>query len=163
MEDVRDVMVGAPGDTAGNMLVLGGMDVVVPLEMDLDDDPLQDDEVWLRRADGSVVQVLYANDPDVERNEEQRLFFFGFRDVPFGVYTVSVKVGDQLYDAIRGLVVCREGVLLGGKKLASSWTARQPPTVPPAPPEPSPTHLSEEPALALQPQDDGAYLDQEDL
>jgi hypothetical protein len=162
MEDVRDVMVGAPGDKAGNVLVLGGVDVVIPLDMDLDSDPLQDDEVWLRRPDGSVVQVLYSSDPDVERNEEQRLFFYGFRDVPYGIYTVSVKVADQLYDAIRGLVVCKDGVFINGEKLSNEWKAPPPSPAPAPAPDPAP-EAPGDPAAALQPWDDGAYLDQEDV
>lgn len=162
MDDAFDVMLGGPGDKAHNNLLVEGVDIIVPVEMDLDGDPLQDDEVWLCSVDGRPRRVLLSSSPDVERNEEKRLFYYGFRNVPFGVYNVTVRVGGKSYDTVRGLIVRRTGVFLGKERLPNQWTEKRSPP-PPAEAPPPANVAPEDEVAALLPQDESRYLDQEDV
>jgi hypothetical protein len=137
--DVHDVALGNVDEEDFNTLVLSGIDIVVPVEMDIDDDPLQDDEVRLRSEDGYYDRVLRSSDPDVEPDSEAGYLNYCFRLVPPGVYRVSVRVHDSWSLLVRGLVVKRDGVYINGEQLDD-----QPPANPPAP---APTNESEaEPA-----------------
>jgi hypothetical protein len=116
-DDVANVMLGEPGEDTWNTLVLGGTDVVVPVERDPDGDPFQDDEVWLCALDGTVVQRRYASDDEVDEDEENRLLLYRFTDVRYGVYNVWTKIGGRPSEIARGLVVRREGVFAGESAL----------------------------------------------
>src|SRR5688572_16188799 len=63
--DVHDVSLGNDGEDDFNTVVLDGAEVVLPLEMDIDGDPLQDDTVSLRSVHGLYEQTLTARSPDV--------------------------------------------------------------------------------------------------
>lgn len=119
--DIHDVALGNAGEKDHNTIVLGGVDVVVPLEMDLDGDPLQDDEVHLRATHGYYEQVLSSSDEDVEADEDARLLYYRFKFVPPGAYTVAVNVRGRLVTVLRGLVVTRAGAFVSGKKLAAEF------------------------------------------
>jgi hypothetical protein len=119
--DVHDVALGNVGEKDHNTIVLSGVDVVVPLEMDMDGDPLQDDEVHLRAKHGQYEQVLSSSDEDVEVDTDARLLYYRFRYVPPGAYNVAVRIRDHLVTVVRGLVVTRSGVFAGGKKLDSAF------------------------------------------
>lgn len=112
-----DVMLGNPGDDAFNVLVLGGIDVVVPLERDLDDDPLQDDEITLKSVDGTWEQTVLSGSEDVEEDDEAGVLYYRFRLVPPGIYSVFVNVAGEPAEVVRGLIVRREGVFVGGRRL----------------------------------------------
>jgi hypothetical protein len=71
-ERVHDVMLAEPGGKSVNTVVVGGTDVIVPLERDADGDPFHDDEVWLRSASGAVDLRLLSSDPDVEASPRAR-------------------------------------------------------------------------------------------
>jgi hypothetical protein len=116
-EDVVNVMLGEPGEDTWNTLVIGGTEVVVPVERDSDGDPFQDDEVWLCALDGTVVQRRYASDDEVDEDEEKRLLLYRFTDVRYGVYNVWTKIGGRPSEIARGLVVRREGVFAGESAL----------------------------------------------
>ena len=105
------VSVGNTGEDDHNTIVLGGVDVIVPVEMDLDGDPLHDDEVRLRSRDGSFEKVLLVSDPDVESDHDTRVANYRFRLVPYGIYDVSVRVGASWMELIHGLLVASRGVL----------------------------------------------------
>src|SRR5690606_16553955 len=75
-----------PEDAGHNTLVLGGLDVVVPLELDVDADPLSDDVVSLRSVHGLFEQTLSAGDPDVTPDLEAGVASYRFRLVPPGLY-----------------------------------------------------------------------------
>lgn len=157
LDDVYDVMLGGPGDEALNTLVLPELDVVVPLERDLDNNPLQDDEIVLTSIDGSMEHVLYSSDPDVEADEENRLLFYRFRFVPLGAYRVSVRIAGSLYVVIPDLLVRREGVFMGGKKLPQQRSGEK--MAPPVEPEAEPPPADDE--LFELPRNETSYRDQE--
>lgn len=117
-----------PGDEGHNTLVLGGLDVVVPVEMDLDGDPLQDDAVSLRGAHGTYDEVLTVGDPDVRPDPDRHLAFYRFRHVPPGLYRVAVRIGGAWVPIGTRLTVRKEGVFWNGTKLeaaAPSLTASE--------------------------------------
>jgi hypothetical protein len=114
---IVDVGLGDPGGADFNTLVLTGVDVVVPLEADLDGDPLHDDEVRLLSESGDFDVQLCANEPDVKHLADKNLYAYTFRDVPPGVYRVLVKVGEDWATVMGGLVVHRAGVRLDGKEV----------------------------------------------
>lgn len=103
----HDVAVFEPGSDQTNTLVLSGVDLVVPLERDLDNDPFQDDEVRLRSEDGHFERILLSSDDDVEPSPDGTLLHYCFRCVPPGMYGVSVRVAGEWTSVLRGLVVER--------------------------------------------------------
>ncbi len=119
------VALGAPGETHENTLVIGGRSVVVPLETDPDTDPLHDDEVRLWSARGGYDRTLLVSDPAVEPDLDARMMLYRFDDVPLGVYRVAVCVAGEWHDLMHDLVVARDGVYLGGKRLATDKPAVQ--------------------------------------
>jgi hypothetical protein len=118
---VVDVMVGEPGEKTFNTLVLGGAEVVVPLERDLDGDPYQDDEVWLESLGGSFREKRLSSDPDVVPDEENNVLLYHFRQVPFGVYNVVAVVAARPILVYSGLVVRKDGVFMGEEKLTENY------------------------------------------
>lgn len=119
-EKVFNVMLGEPGEDTWNTLVLGGADVVVPVERDAHADPFQDDEVRLRSLDGGWEHRVCSSDDDVEDDEESGLLLCRFRDVPFGVYSAFVVSAGVEVETLHGLVVRREGVFIGDKLLSEA-------------------------------------------
>jgi hypothetical protein len=113
------VALGNPGESHGNTIVLGGATVVVPLEMDAENDPLHDDEVRLWSPRGGYDRTILADDPAVVPDPKARLIYYPFDDVPLGVYQVAVCVAGEWHDLMHDLVVARDGTYLGGKKLAT--------------------------------------------
>jgi hypothetical protein len=111
------VMLCDVGDEGHNVLVLSGIDVVLPLEMDLDGDPLMDDVVSLRSVHGRFEQELTIGHPDVRPHPDKRLVYYRFRFVPPGLYRVSVRVGSTWSSVIERLLVTHEGAFLRGQKL----------------------------------------------
>src|SRR5688572_6076522 len=109
-EGIHAVSVGNVGEDDHNTIVLGGVDVIVPLEMDLDGDPNHDDEVRLRSRDGAVTRVLLVSDPDVECDHDAQIAHYRFRLVPYGLYDVATRVGGVWIDLIHGLLVAQTGV-----------------------------------------------------
>lgn len=103
------VATGPIGASAHNTIVVRGMSLTLPLELDLDDDPLQDDEVRLRSQDGFFEQHVRASDPEAEPLIEERLLLYHFRDVPPGVYNAEVNAGGRWRTVVRGLLVERSG------------------------------------------------------
>jgi hypothetical protein len=114
---VRAVAVGTPGSPTPNTLVLGGASIVVPIEMNPEEDPLHDDEVRLWSVRGTYDRTLLASDAEVEPDHDSRLMHYRFDDVPFGVYRIAVCVAGEWHDLMHGLVVAEDGAYLGGKKL----------------------------------------------
>jgi hypothetical protein len=98
-----DVAVFEEGASEHNTLVLGGAHIVVPLEMDIDDDPMQDDEVRLVAQHGHWEQHVRASDRDAEAKVEERVILYHFRDVPPGIYDVEVNVAGGWRKVMRGL------------------------------------------------------------
>ncbi len=90
-----------------------GIDLVIPLEVDLDNDPDTDDEVRLRSLDGEYEQRLRASDQEVTQEGDHPLLNYRFGAVPPGLYCVEVKVGEEWYLVLDGLRVTRKGVFVG--------------------------------------------------
>jgi hypothetical protein len=114
------VALGDVGSSTKNTLLLDRWDLVVPVERDLDDDPLVDDEVVLKDLDGQVVRRLLASDDDVSEDPDSGMLLYCFRDLPFGVYSVAVVVGAQEHPVIAQVVVRAKGVFIGETKLSES-------------------------------------------
>lgn len=119
VETSHDVATFDEGDGNVNVLVLPGHDVIVPVEMDPDGDPLQDDGASLDSVGGAYQRFLHPGGADVEADQAKRLWYYRFRDVPYGVYRVSLHVGETWTYLFTDLVVRREGVFAGNKKLGA--------------------------------------------
>lgn len=124
--ETYDVSLGNKGEDDHNTIVLSGIDIVVPVELDMDGDPFQDDAVRLRAEHGHFDQVLVASDPDVEIDTDSRYLFYRFRHVPPGAYRASVRIGDDWVPLLRGLVVTKDGAFVGGKKLGEDRPQSKP-------------------------------------
>src|SRR5438477_5932612 len=72
--------------------VRAGLDLIIPLEIDLDDDPDNDDQIRLRQLNGAYDIVVTADSKQVREHEENPLALYRFRDVPAGEYDAAVKV-----------------------------------------------------------------------
>ncbi len=121
--EIHEVALGNFGEDDYNTLVLTGIDLVVPLEMDVDGDPLQDDEVRLSSEHGYWSRVLRVSDADVVPDPTTRLLLYRFRFVPPGVYRLATRVGGRWSPLASGIVVTREGAFFGGQPLSD-----EPPT-----------------------------------
>ena len=159
-EDIIGVMLGEPGEDTWNTLVLDRTDLIVPLERDFDNDPLQDDEVWLTAADGTVLHRLYSSDEDVSEDPEKRLRFYHFRDLRYGVYHVRVNVAGQAREVLRDIVIRAEGVFIGEKALPT--THDRPPLALDPTPSKIPTDDLDLEELAGGEEDDDWFPDQEE-
>jgi hypothetical protein len=138
LAEVHEVALGNVDEDDYNTLVLSGIDVVVPVELDADGDPLQDDEVRLRSEDGYYDVVLRSSDPDVEADADAGYLNYCFRLVPPGVYRVSVRVREHWALLVRGLVVKRDGVYINGTKLDDQPPTESPAAAPTSEPEDEP-------------------------
>jgi len=92
---VVDIALGNPGEKDHNTIVLSGIDLVVPLELDLDSDPLHDDEIRLKSETGGFERILLSSDPNVTPDPDKHILLYRFRVVPPGIYRLSVKVGER--------------------------------------------------------------------
>ncbi len=119
MDAKRDypVAVFDPGDAYYNTIVLPGMEIIVPLEEDLDCDPLQDDEVRLQRLDGGFEQIRKASDPEAIPDHEAALIYYHFTDVPAGYYRVSARIGGEWVDVTLDLMLTSKGAHMSGRRL----------------------------------------------
>lgn len=118
--DTYDIGLGNPDDKDFNTIVLSELDVVFPLEMDLDGDPLQDDEVRLCSEGGEYDEVLTVSHPDVTPDAEKSLLYYRFRWVTPGVYTLMVRVAGEWHVLSRGILVSAKGAYLGSQQLGEA-------------------------------------------
>ncbi len=139
-----DVTLGTAEDTEQNVIVLTGVDLVVPLEADLDGDPVHDHAARLESVDGSF-WILEADDPDVRLDLDARRYLYRFRAVPCGLYSISVKGAAGWVPVVTGILVDKKGASMGGKLLAEkAHPPRPPPPPPPEEPAPEPEPLPED-------------------
>jgi hypothetical protein len=131
--DRHEVSLGNEGEKDYNTIVVGGADLVLPVEMDLDGDPLQDDVVSLRSVHGLYEQTLSSRDPDVTPDADQRLFYYRFRHVPAGLYRLAARIRSSWVTVTRDILVSKAGVFVGDKQLTADK-----PTFKAAEPEPEP-------------------------
>lgn len=128
--ETYEVALGNTGEDDHNTLVLSGIDVVIPVELDIDGDPLQDDEVRLRSEDGYYDVTLASSDDDVEVDVETGYLHYRFRLVPPGVYRAAARAGERWTALFRGLVVQRDGAYLRGEKLGEELPSDKPAPAP---------------------------------
>lgn len=117
VELARELSVGDVGGADHDTLVIGGIDLVIPMELDLDDDPLQDDQLSLVSETTEWQQTLTIVDEDVTVQPESRRSLFRFRDVPYGIYRTEVCIARQRVVLHRGIIVRAEGAFLGDREL----------------------------------------------
>jgi hypothetical protein len=103
------------GDRHFNTLV-AAVDLVFPLEADLDGDPEQDDEVRLKSVAGHYVASLHAHDDAVELHPETALLLYRFEDVPKGVYTLEVRIGSRWSALLYEIEIRKDGVYVAGHR-----------------------------------------------
>jgi hypothetical protein len=113
----HSVALNRPDDTSHNTIVLAGLDLVVPVEIDLDDDAETEDEVRLESDDGWYEAHVRSSEDSVERDGDRPVLLYPFEEVPPGIYSVATKVGDTWWTVIRGLRVTRAAVYYGDTKL----------------------------------------------
>lgn len=104
-----------PGEQRYNTLVLSGIDVVVPLEVDLETDPNPHDEIRLKSKDGLYEAHLKPGDPAVTQDGDNPLLLFTFRDVLPGIYAVEVFIGKKWYQIMGDLHISRKGAFFQGQ------------------------------------------------
>lgn len=102
-----------PDDQTHNTLVVAGIEVVVPMEADMDGDPDTPDSVRLRKEDGGYQSELTVGQPGVEQDGDNPLFFYHFQCVPVGEYAVEIKIDGGWYPVLRGLRVSHKGLFVG--------------------------------------------------
>jgi hypothetical protein len=107
VDETFDVALTLPGESRHNTIVLGGTDLTIPLEMDADGDPFQDDAVCLRSASGFYEQALLSSDEVVRADSDKRYLYYPFEDVPSGVYSVDVQIAGRWTAVISGILVSR--------------------------------------------------------
>jgi hypothetical protein len=115
-----DVALGTSNDQACNVVVLSGVDLEIPLEADLDHDPVHEDELLLEGSDGSV-RHLSGSDPDVRLDLDKKLHIYRFRSVPPGEYSLSARLSDGVWASIAtGIRIDKRGASFGGKLLTDA-------------------------------------------
>ena len=102
-----------PSDQTYNTLVLDGINLIIPLEIDLDNDPDTPDMVRLKSDDGGYEAILTAGQEGVEQDGDNPLNYFHFHYVPLGVFSIAVKIADQWCTIVASLRVTHTGVFVG--------------------------------------------------
>jgi hypothetical protein len=113
-----DVALFNRGETTHNTIVLGGVDVLIPIELDVDSDPFQDDAVCLESISGAWSDVRLCTDPEVLVSRDKRHLYFPFFDVPSGVYRVEIRIGEVWTPVMSGLIVSQGEAKLDGQTLS---------------------------------------------
>lgn len=121
--ELHNVALFNPGESEHNTIVLGGVDLVIPLELDMDGDPFQDDAVCLRSNGGDWEHVCLSSDPEVTAAKDKRHLYYPFHDVPAGLYHVDVRIAENWVTVISNLLVSRGAAYIGDTVLAESLPA----------------------------------------
>ena len=111
MSAVR-VATSLPSESYHNTIVLGDIEVVLPVELDEED--LIRESVRLRSEDGSYASTLQEGDPGVECEDDHPLSYFHFLNVPPGRYVVVVRSDDRWHMVLRGLDISYDGAFVNG-------------------------------------------------
>jgi len=90
------------------------VELVIPLEADLDGDPEKADRIRLRQEDGGYEAELTVGDPDVIKDGENPLYYHHFHLVTPGSYTVEVKSYDHWRTVLCKLQVSVQGAFYAG-------------------------------------------------
>lgn len=132
------------GEKDWNTIVLPGMELIIPLEEDLDCDPLQDDEIRLLDLAGGQERIVKSSDPEAVPKHEERLIYYHFKNVLPGIYKLSVRIGGHWADLLNDLIVTPKGAFIGRQRLDAAapnvkFDSRR---VAPPPPEPKSAPMS---------------------
>jgi hypothetical protein len=111
----HSVALSMPSDATFNTLELGGLDILIPLERDLDKRPELADVLRLSSDDGSYSRMVTSEDPNVKQHEDTPLLLYRFPDVPPGHYSIAVQIADRWTTVVHGLRVSRTNVFLGDR------------------------------------------------
>ena len=133
VDNTHNVALFNPGESEHNTIVLGGVQVVIPLELDMDGDPFQDDAVCLRSHGGDWEEAKLSSDGDVTAAPDTRHLFYPFHDVPAGLYHVDVRIADRWSTVLSNLLVTRGKAWLGNQQLPSEAPQSAPATDDPHP------------------------------
>jgi hypothetical protein len=106
------VATSLPGENYHNTLVLGDIEVVLPMEVD--EEALPKESVRLRAEDGSYQAELKDSGSGVERDGDNPLNYFHFLNVPSGRYVIEVQTGDQWHIVLRGVDISQKGAFVNG-------------------------------------------------
>lgn len=109
-----------PGDEQHNTLVIGDIEVIIPLEEDLDDDPKTPDQVRLRNQAGLYQATLTEGGPGVEPDGDNPLNRYHFPAVVPGYYTIEVKVGKNWHAVARDIHITRDDATFGDVSLVGT-------------------------------------------
>jgi hypothetical protein len=130
-----------PGETECNTLTIAAIDITIPLQEDLDCDPLQDDEIRIQSLAGGYEKIVRASDADAVPNHDHAMIHYKFRAVPAGLYKISVRIHGHWVDVSNQLIVTPKGAWLDTTKL----------TAEPGPPRLRPRTLTSPPPRTLPP------------
>jgi hypothetical protein len=106
-------------DSGYNTLVLAGVNVEFPLEIDLDDD-YAEERMRLRGLIGEYDVTLCATDSRVRRDPDHPVLYFTFELVPPGRYELRAALRDQWVTVASDLRILPSGVLLGGAAVSGN-------------------------------------------
>jgi len=101
------------------------VDLVIPVEIDLDDDPQQEDRVRLRNEEGSYDAVVAAGDEAATQDEETPIIHYRFTDVPPGTYEVLVSGRSGWQCVLAGLKVTKTDATHNGKSYTSNEDGKE--------------------------------------
>jgi hypothetical protein len=96
------------------------VELVIPLEEDLDDDPNEPDRIRLRQLDGSYQSVLVEGGENVRKDGDNPLHYYHFQLVPPGLYTVEVFTHNHWHTILTGLSVSTQGAFMGQQSFEDS-------------------------------------------
>ncbi len=101
------------------------IELVIPLEADLDGDPEHPDCVRLTEQSGLYSAELTEGSPDVVPDGENPLNYYYFHQVPPGLYNVEVKVKNHWSKVIIGLQVSLQGASFRGHSFEAETKGEQ--------------------------------------
>ena len=144
------------GEREYNTIVLPGVELVIPLEEDVDCDPFQDDEIRLSEIGGGAERIVKSSDAAAVPNHEERLIYYHFADVLPGLYRLSVRIGGQWVELANDIVVTPRGAYAGRRRLGGApskvaFDTREAPRLVPETSEPAgsarwlPKHMDQNP------------------
>lgn len=93
------------------------IDLALPMEVDLDGDPTQEDAVRLVSVALGVDRVVSENDPDATRHPTAPLVTYRFPKLQPGTYSIQVRVDGRWVPYLTGVTLRLDGLYLGEKRL----------------------------------------------
>ena len=101
------------------------VELIIPLEEDIDGDPETPDRIRLIQQDGAYTAELTVGDPDVVKDGENPLYYYHFHAVPPGKYAVEVFAHKHWHAILAGLQVSVQGAFYSGKSFEADTDGDQ--------------------------------------